>query len=93
MKNGIKIFLAISAIIAMSGCKKFLTDEPQSVLTQVDFYKTPIRINQGVIGCYAGMATIMQDEWMFTENRTDNSCVSNTGTGTTAPPAPRSRRA
>ncbi len=84
MKNSIKIFLAISVIIALSGCKKFLVDEPQSVLTQVDFYTTPVRINQGVLGCYAGMATIMQDEWMFTENRTDNSCVSNTGTGTTA---------
>lgn len=83
MKNSIKIFLAISAIIATSGCKKFLIDEPQSVLTQVDFYTTPVRINQGVLGCYAGMASIMQDEWMFTENRSDNSCVANTGTGTT----------
>jgi len=84
MKNKIIILLAISAIIISSGCKKFLTDEPQSVLTQVDFYTTPVRINQGVLGCYAGMATIMQDEWMFTEIRSDNTCVASTGTSTTS---------
>jgi hypothetical protein len=84
MKNKIKILFVLSAIITLSGCEKFLTDSPESVLTQVNFYTTPVRINQGVLGCYAGMATIMQDEWMFTEMRSDNTCVSNTGTGTTS---------
>jgi hypothetical protein len=84
MKIKIRTILALSALITFSGCEKFLTDNPESVLTQVNFYTTPLRINQGVLGCYAGMATIMQDEWMFTEMRTDNTCVINTGTGTTS---------
>jgi hypothetical protein len=84
MKNRIKIVLVLSVMMIFSGCEKFLTDNPESVLTQVGFYTTPVRINQGVLGCYAGMATIMQDEWMFTEMRSDNTCVANTGTSTTS---------
>lgn len=83
MKNKIKILLAFSVMLIFSSCEDVLTDKPESVLTQVNFYNTPIRINQGVLGCYAGMANITNDEWMFTENRTDNSCVGSTGTGQT----------
>ncbi|MCB8999300.1 MAG: RagB/SusD family nutrient uptake outer membrane protein, partial [Bacteroidales bacterium] len=56
-----------------------LEDQPESVLTQVDFYVTPTRINQGVLGCYAGMTKVMNDEWMYTELRSDNTCVASTG--------------
>ncbi|MCX6327462.1 MAG: RagB/SusD family nutrient uptake outer membrane protein [Bacteroidia bacterium] len=84
MKNKIVlIIITLSAITAFTGCEKFLTDKPQSVLTQVNFYTTPVRINQGVLGCYAGMASITNDEWMFTEIRSDNTCVNNSGTGST----------
>lgn len=82
MKNKINIILILSAVLFTS-CEKSLTDVPESVLTQVNFYNTPIRINQGVLGCYAGMASVMQDEWMFTENRSDNTCVASSGTGQT----------
>jgi hypothetical protein len=81
-KIGISIVI-VSALITFSGCEKFLTDNPESVLTQVNFYTTPVRINQGILGCYAGMANIMNDEWMFTEMRSDNTCVNNSGTGST----------
>jgi hypothetical protein len=83
MKNIIKIFLVISVVSGLSGCKDFLDDSPESVLTQVDFYTTPDRINQGILGCYAGMASIMQNEWSFSEMRTDNACVTSTGTSQT----------
>jgi hypothetical protein len=84
MKNKIVlIVIALSAIVAFTGCEKFLTDKPESVLTQINFYTTPVRINQGVLGCYAGMASIQNDEWMFTEMRSDNTCVNNSGTGST----------
>jgi hypothetical protein len=84
MKNKILIIiLALSAMISFSGCEDFLTDNPESVLTQVNFYTTPVRINQGILGCYAGMANILRDEWMFTEMRSDNTCVNNSGTGST----------
>lgn len=83
MKNKIKILLVFSAMLMFSSCKDYLTEKPESVLTQTDFYTTPARINQGIIGCYAGMANVMQNEWYFTENRSDNSCVANYGTAQT----------
>lgn len=78
MKN-IKLLSILFAIIVLSACEDFIVEEPESVLTQVDFYVTPTRINQGILGCYAGMTKIMNDEWMYTELRSDNTCVSSTG--------------
>ena len=84
MKNKIVILIiSLASLTAFNSCEKFLTDNPESVLTQVNFYTTPVRINQGVLGCYAGMASITNDEWIFTEMRSDNTCVNNSGTGST----------
>jgi len=80
MKRNIRLIIALSSIILLTGCEDFLTDKPESVLTQTEFFNTPTRINQGIIGCYAGMATITRDDWVFTEMRSDNTCVANTGT-------------
>jgi hypothetical protein len=83
MKNKIFITAILLCGFFFTGCEDFLTDKPESVLTQVDFYTTPTRINQGVIGCYAGLANIQKDEWMYTELRSDNSCQSETGSSAT----------
>jgi len=83
MKNKIGIILAMIGVIAFTSCQSLINGEPESALTQVDFYTTPTRINEGVIGCYAGMANIKDNEWRFTEIRSDNTCVSSFGTGTT----------
>lgn len=69
---------AIVLILSFTACEDFLKDEPESVLGQANFFTTPVRINQGVLGCYAGMKPIMNNEWMLTELRSDNSCVSAT---------------
>ena len=79
MKKIKYITVGLLGILSFTGCEKFLEDKPESVLTQVDFYTTPTRINQGVLGCYGGLANVMKDEWMFTELRSDNTCVSSTG--------------
>jgi starch-binding outer membrane protein, SusD/RagB family len=78
MKN-IKLIIVLVASIVFSGCNDFIVEEPESVLTQVDFYVTPTRINQGILGCYAGMTKTMNDEWMYTELRSDNTCIASTG--------------
>lgn len=80
MKTKINLIIALTVMLLLGACQDFLTDQPDSVLTQVDFYNTPKRINQGIMGCYAGMATALQDEWKFTEIRSDNTCVATTGT-------------
>ena len=69
------IIASLIAILSLNACEDFLTDDPESVLGQTDFFITPVRINQGVLGCYAGMKPIMTDEWMLTELRSDNTCV------------------
>lgn len=84
MKSKIIPAIALSAMFIFSGCQDFLNDEPESLLTQDNFYTTPTRINQGVLGCYAGMANTLKDEWMYTELRSDNTCQFSTGSSSTA---------
>ena len=81
MKNKIGIIIAMFALIGFTACEDLIIDKPESKLTQVNFFTTKERINNGVMGCYAGMANIMNSEWRFTENRSDNSCTFSTGTG------------
>lgn len=83
MKNKIITFIVLSVALAFTSCEDILTDKPESVLTQINFYTTPTRINQGVIGCYAGMATVVANEWKFTELRSDNTNMSQTGSSST----------
>lgn len=84
MKSKIYISILLIAALSLSGCESFLTEIPESALTSVDFYTTSTRINQGVIGCYNGMASIQQDEWMYTELRSDNTWQYSTGSSATA---------
>jgi len=78
MRYSILIISSLLAVLSFTACEDFLNDEPESVLGQVNFFTTPVRINQGVLGCYAGMKNIMNDEWKLTELRSDNTCVSAT---------------
>ncbi len=81
MKNKIGILIMLSALFAFTSCEDMITDKPESVLTQVDFFTNPTRINLGVVGCYAGMANVESIEWTFSEIRTDNTCIASTGSG------------
>lgn len=83
MKNKIVLLIALVSVILITSCNDLITDSPESKLNQVGFYNTPISIEYGIMGCYSGMQQVIVDEWKFTENRTDNSCVANAGTGTT----------
>lgn len=83
MKNIRNIIIAIMAIFSLNACEDYLTDKPQSVLTQLNFFTTPTRINQGIMGCYAGLATVQTDEWMYTELRSDNTCQDQIGSSQT----------
>ncbi len=81
MRHNIFIISLLSVTLLFTGCEDFLTDKPESVLTSSDFYTTPERIEVGVIGCYVGMKRIMNDEWQFTEIRSDNTCVAQVNSG------------
>ena len=81
MRHNIFIISILTVTLLLTGCEDFLTDKPESVLTSVDFYTTPERIEVGVIGCYVGMKRIMNDEWQLTEIRSDNTCVAQVNSG------------
>jgi len=81
MKNIHRILLSTAILIMLSSCEDFLVEQPQSKLVQDGFFNSQMTINEGIIGCYAGMANILTDEWRFTENRSDNGCVNSIGTG------------
>ena len=80
MKNKIIVFSLVAIFLSLTSCNDFLTEIPESALTQEGFYTTPEHINQGVIGCYAGLANIQKNEWMFTELRSDNTSQGNQST-------------
>lgn len=81
MKNIYGFLISISVLIMLFSCKDFIIEQPQSKLVQDGFFNSQMTINEGIIGCYAGMANILTDEWRFTENRSDNGCVNSIGTG------------
>lgn len=81
MKKIKNIIIVLSVLFTLSACEDILTDKPESVLSQIDFYTNPTRINLGIMGCYAGMANVTAVEWKFTEFRSDNTCNANTGSG------------
>lgn len=69
------IFLVLLSIaISVGGCKKsFLNQEPESGLTDANFWKTESDLKQGVVGAYSslrGMGTFSY--WVFGEMRSDN---------------------
>lgn len=80
-KNKIGIIISMCLMMLFTACKDFISEEPQSKLVQDGFFNSPMTINEGITGCYAGMANILTDEWRFTENRSDNGCVNSIGTG------------
>lgn len=72
--------LALSAMIFCTSCTDFLVDQPESALTQVNFFNSDAKVNQGVMGCYAGLANSTKLDWEFSELRSDNTCQNSTST-------------
>ncbi|NQX40637.1 Starch-binding associating with outer membrane [Pedobacter steynii] len=76
MRNQSKyiIIALLSIAISVGGCKKsFLNQEPESGLTDANFWKTESDLKQGVVGAYSslrGMGTFSY--WVFGEMRSDN---------------------
>lgn len=81
MKHNILIINLLLVILLFTSCEDFLKDEPESVMTSVDFYTTPERIEGGIMGCYFGMKAVIDYEWIYTELRSDNTCVAQVNSG------------
>lgn len=84
MKHNIFIINLLLVMLLFTSCEDFLKDEPESVMSSVDFYTTPDRIEGGVMGCYFGMKAVIDYEWLYTELRSDNTCVAQVNSGSSA---------
>jgi hypothetical protein len=76
MKQFIKYFqITVPAAIVLltASCEDFLTTPPVDRLTSDGFYQTPAQSEQGVIGIYAGLRNVSDDEFLnLSEFRSDN---------------------
>lgn len=66
----ITIFLLI--IITLYSCNDFLEVTPETVVSSDNFYKSKGDFEQAVIGIYAPLQPIYQQDWQVTELRSDN---------------------
>lgn len=59
----INISIGIFALIALSGCKKFLEQEVPGAFPEQDFYKTDLDVQQAVTGVYDMMQAHYNTNW------------------------------
>lgn len=67
-----KFAIVIALMMTMTGCKDFLTVEPQSQLSTDNFYKTPANIDQALIGVYGTLKPFAKYWYVMSELRSDN---------------------
>ena len=58
--------------LVFTGCKDFLTVEPESQLATDNFYKTPANIDQALIGVYGTLKPFAKYWYVMSELRSDN---------------------
>lgn len=80
MKKYIKISLIFAFGVVLTGCKKFLDQQPLSSVSTNKFWKTSDDLNAGVAGIYDGMQDMFNTNYIFWgDGRTDNFDYSNYG--------------
>lgn len=72
----IHIFITTIAILCFLSCDDFLNTPPADLLDSGSFYQTPAQCEQGVIGIYASLRDITNNEYLYlSEFRSDNTWV------------------
>lgn len=76
-RNKIIYSALLSCLLAVSACQDFLNVPPSDLLSSEAFYETPAQCELGVIGVYAGLSTMSDEEFLYlSEVRSDNVWVS-----------------
>lgn len=79
MKTIIKlknIIVATAIVFGVVSCDDFLNTPPSDLLTSDGFYQTPTQSEQGIIGIYAALRDITNNEYLYlSESRSDNTWV------------------
>ncbi len=69
------LLLMLLLAVAGQGCKKFLDQNPVSSLTQETYYKTTEDVETAVIGCYASLRNVYNDDPVLVGLRSDDSYI------------------
>ncbi|MDR0575885.1 MAG: RagB/SusD family nutrient uptake outer membrane protein [Tannerella sp.] len=70
------IIAAVVILLAATSCDDFLNTPPADLLSSEGFYQTPSQSEQGVIGVYAGLRFLSNDEYLYmSECRSDNTWI------------------
>lgn len=69
-----KRILIVSLVLVLAGtaCQKQLDLTPISAIGADDFYQNTDEVQSGLVGCYDGLQTSIQTQYMLTEMRSDN---------------------
>lgn len=59
------------SLLGIVGCD-FLERQPTDSVTRNNFFENPDQLEQGVIGAYSKLQDVYEDQWAFTEMRSDN---------------------
>jgi starch-binding outer membrane protein, SusD/RagB family len=73
--------ISIIALITLGSCKKFLTTELTSNLTNDSYYKTPTDAYTALVGCYNGLDMISNATVPVTLEVFSDNCFGGTGAG------------
>ena len=81
MKKYIIISLTVLIVFALSSCEKFLNEQPIDQLGEGSFYKNDQELNMATMACYSGLRSMANEEWRFTEIRSDDARLYTKNTG------------
>jgi starch-binding outer membrane protein, SusD/RagB family len=74
MKKTPGIMSVTLTVLLMSCQRDFIDLTPVDTLTTLSLYNTDEGFNQAVNGCYAGLADVYENWWMFGDLRADDVC-------------------
>lgn len=66
-----KIYLFIS-LITLVACEDFLEIEPETTLSTANFYENQTDFEQALVGAYAPLQPLYEEDWQINEMRSDN---------------------
>lgn len=74
----------ILLIASLAACNKIIDLEPESNVTVENYYRNYDEVKVALTGCYNGLQTPLETEWMMTELRSDISKQGSPGSTSTA---------
>lgn len=74
----------ILLVASLAACNKIIDLEPESNVTVENYYRNYDEVNVALTGCYNGLQTPLETEWMMTELRSDISKQGSPGSTSTA---------